>query len=46
MTMESGPLDDIAQRLDALSSASTPAQLHELVQIHDQLKDFLDPSVS
>lgn len=40
--MESTPLDDMEQRLEALSALPIEGRVEELGQIHDQLKNFLD----
>jgi hypothetical protein len=40
--MEPNPFDEIAQRLEALSSLPIEGRVEELGQIHDQLKNFLD----
>ncbi len=40
--MDPTPLDQIAQRLEALSSLPIEGRVEELGQIYDQLKNFLD----
>jgi hypothetical protein len=44
--MESSALDNIEQRLEAVSATPIENRVEELGQIHDQLKSFLDSTGS